>query len=94
MNNKNILIIIASYNNENTIEMAIESCLQQTYKNIKIAMIDDASKDNTYNIMKKYYNENKDKIFLFQNKKNIGKYLSDNKVLSNIKNNNLYKFDY
>lgn len=49
-----VSIIIPAYNVENYIFRAIESSINQTYKNIEIVIVDDGSKDNTWDVIKKY----------------------------------------
>jgi len=49
--NPDVSIIIPVYNGEKTIEQAIRSCLNQTYSNIEILVIDNASTDNTQNLV-------------------------------------------
>ena len=54
MENKKISIIIPAYNVEKYIRVGIESCINQTYHNIEILIIDDGSTDNTFSICKEY----------------------------------------
>lgn len=51
-----VSIIIPTYNSSKFIEGAIESAINQTYKNIEIIVIDDGSTDNTLELLKKYKN--------------------------------------
>jgi len=70
MKKKNLVtILINSYNGEKTIYETIKSALAQTYKKYEVLIIDDASNDNTINIIKKFKNK---KIRFYRNKKNIG----------------------
>ena len=45
--NSKISIILPTYNREKIIGDSIKSCLNQTYKNIEIIVVDDCSTDNT-----------------------------------------------
>lgn len=56
MNMKDIKvsIIIPVYNGSNYVNLAIDSALRQTYKNIEIIVVNDGSKDNTLKILKQY----------------------------------------
>jgi len=49
-----VSIIIPVYNGERYVSEAIDSVLNQTYKDFEIIVIDDGSKDNTPNILEKY----------------------------------------
>lgn len=47
-------ILISSYNKGNYLEECIKSCLNQTYKNFEIILLDNYSTDNTDLILEKY----------------------------------------
>lgn len=67
-----VSFIIAAYNEEKYIIECIESCLNQTYKNIEICITDDGSIDNTWKILKIKYSCN-NIIKLNRFKENKGK---------------------
>jgi glycosyltransferase involved in cell wall biosynthesis len=71
MANKNYLIsvIIANYNKEKFLDKSISSVLNQSYKNIELIIIDDCSTDSSWNIIKKFYKNDK-RIKIFKTKKN------------------------
>ena len=50
----NVDIILPTYNCQKYIDEAINSIISQTFKNWKLLIIDDASQDNTKDIIKKY----------------------------------------
>jgi len=62
-----VSILIASFNKEMYVKRCIESCLKQSYKKTEIIFYDDASKDSSLKIAKKYK-----KIKVFNKKKNKG----------------------
>ncbi len=70
-----ISIITVVYNNEKTIQDAMQSVLGQTYKNIEYVIIDGSSKDNTVNLIKEY----KDQLGHFVSEKDNGLYDAMNK---------------
>ncbi|SVE28349.1 uncharacterized protein METZ01_LOCUS481203, partial [marine metagenome] len=55
--NYKISIITVVKNNEKTIEKAIKSVIEQSYKNIEYIVIDGKSNDNTIKILEKYKNK-------------------------------------
>ena len=70
MSNQLVSVIMSVYNNEDTVENAIESVLNQSYKNIELIITDDNSSDNSLSIIKNYLNQKT--IKLIENKENIG----------------------
>lgn len=64
-----ISVILPTYNREKTIERAIKSVLNQSYKDIELIVVDDYSIDNTEMVVKKF----KDKrLKYYKLKKNSG----------------------
>lgn len=64
-----ISIIIPTFNRERTIKRAIESCLNQTYKDIEVIVVDDCSTDDTRQIVK---NINDKRLRYYKLDKNSG----------------------
>ncbi|VXA95887.1 Glycosyltransferase [Flavobacterium sp. 9R] len=73
-----ISIITVVYNNEKTIQDAMQSVLGQTYKNIEYVIIDGNSKDSTVNLI----NEYKDQLGYFISEKDKGLYDAMNKGIN------------
>lgn len=71
MEHKKVSVIMGIYNCENTLREAIDSILNQTYKNWEIIMCDDGSSDNSFDIAKKYEEKYPDKIKVIKNSKNM-----------------------
>ena len=69
--NKPLVVVIASYNNEKFCEKNLSSVFEQNYSNFRIIYTDDCSSDNTYlkvkSLIKKYKME--DKVTLIHNEK-------------------------
>lgn len=66
-----VSIIICSYNRANYISQALDSILAQTYQSYEVLVIDDASSDNTEEVVKKYLPLDR-RIKYFKNEKNLG----------------------
>ena len=62
-----ITVYITNYNYGKFIKKAINSVLNQTFKNFELIIIDDGSKDKSANIIKKFQNKKKIKV-IFQKK--------------------------
>ncbi|MBI2579909.1 MAG: glycosyltransferase [Candidatus Aenigmarchaeota archaeon] len=63
-----VSICIPNYNGERYIRYAIESALNQSYRNIEVVVIDNASTDGSWNIIKSYGK----RVRKFRHKFNIG----------------------
>lgn len=73
-----ISIIMAAYNAEKTINIAINSILKQTYSNWELLVVNDCSEDNTASVVASYSDP---RIRLLQNEKNCGVSISRKKGL-------------
>lgn len=67
-----VSIIMGIYNCQDTLDEAIDSILNQTYKDWELIICDDGSSDSTYNVAIKYKIQYPDKVKLIENKKNSG----------------------
>lgn len=65
-----ITVLMPAYNMECYISQAIESILNQTFRNFELLIIDDAFKDQTSNIVKSYAKKDK-RIRLIINRENL-----------------------
>lgn len=65
-----ISIIMTSYNYASVIGEAIESVINQTYKDWELIIVDDGSTDNSVEVIRKYLNDSRIKLYV--NEKNIG----------------------
>lgn len=63
---KKVSIIIPVYNVEKYLERCIDSILNNTYNNFEIILINDGSKDNSQEILERYYDKYPDKIIIKQ----------------------------
>lgn len=64
-------ILLATYNGEKYLKEQIESILNQTYKDIRLIISDDCSKDRTREILEEYAQKD-DRIELYFQEKNLG----------------------
>ena len=63
-----VSIIIPLYNSEKYIKDAIDSCINQTYKNLEIIVVDDGSTDDSKDVIEDYIKNNKIRYFYQSNK--------------------------
>lgn len=70
VDNEKVSVIMAVYNCEDTVADAIESILNQTYKDIELIICDDCSADGTYKVVEGYKAKYPDRIVLIQNEEN------------------------
>lgn len=92
MYNPLVSVLIPAYNHENYIEDTIRSIINQTYKNIELIIVDDGSKDATWQKMQKMEpicNERFHRV-IFQTKTNEGTCKTFNKLLSLAKGDFVY----
>ena len=62
-----VSIVIPCYNYESYVEKCIESALNQTYENIEVIIIDNGSTDGSFSKIQRFSNNNKVRIFRFEN---------------------------
>lgn len=75
---KKVSVIVPTFNRANYLKVAIESVLKQKYKNLEIIITDNASTDNTIEIVKAF---NDERIIYYRNPENIGIARNHNKAL-------------
>ena len=76
-----VSVVMAAYNSENYLSIAIDSLINQSLdfkRNIQIIIVDDSSSDNTLNVALKYRNEYPENIIVLHNEENKGASFSRN----------------
>lgn len=66
-----VSILIPTFNRETYISETILSALTQTYQNIEVIVVDNASTDNTWKVCK-HFSDLDPRVKVYQNEKNIG----------------------
>ena len=87
-----VSVIMAVYNEENYLKIAIESILNQTYKDFEFIIIDDASTDNSLEIISVFAKQDK-RIRIIQNNVNEGLTKSLNKAIRVAQGDIIARFD-
>lgn len=77
-----VTIIMPTYNAEKTISFAIDSIINQSWKNFELLIVDDCSSDATYSIAKEY-EQLDSRIKVFKQEINLGAYSARNLALLN-----------
>jgi glycosyltransferase involved in cell wall biosynthesis len=81
MSENEVSIIMSVYNNADKVSKAIESILNQTFKDFRFLILDDGSTDGSFEILNKYKSLD-NRVEIYQNKHNIGLTMSLNKLIS------------
>lgn len=80
--NIKISVIIPTHNSEKYLQYCLNSVLNQSFKDFEIICVDDASTDNTLNILE-YYRKKNNNIKIIQNKTKMGVGASRNIGINN-----------
>lgn len=72
MNTKTVEILLATYNGAQYLKEQLESIVKQDYEDWVVRACDDASTDDTYNILKEYQEQYPDKFILTRNEEGYG----------------------
>ncbi|WP_276499333.1 glycosyltransferase [Pontibacter litorisediminis] len=65
---KLVSIVLPTYNGEKFLKQSIDSCLNQTYQNIELIIVNDCSKDSSEDIIKSYKDN---RIRYYKNEQNL-----------------------
>ncbi len=79
-----ISVIMPAWNAEQTVEKAAQSILNQTWRNLELLIIDDASTDDTWLVMQRLAAGDA-RVKIARNKVNVGPYVSKNIALTQAK---------
>jgi len=89
-----ISIYIPCHNYGKYLSKALQSISSQLYKNWELFLVDDASKDNTFDLMMKYKNENiKNRVHVIRNKNAEGLQKIANNVLKRCNGELIFRLD-
>ena len=79
---KRISVLIPSYNQEDIITNILESIENQDFFPLEVIVIDDCSKDNTFNVLQDYKKKSELNIKLIKNETNLGIYGNVDKLIN------------
>ena len=83
---RKVSVIIPIHNSSKHIEECIDSVIKQTYNNLEIIIVDDASKDNCLEVVR---SKNDNRIRIIELKENVGAATARNKGIE-VANRRLY----
>lgn len=69
---RKVSIIVGAYNAHNTLARCLTSLVHQTLEDIEIIVVNDASKDDTWEIMQRCKEQFPDKLTIINNAENLG----------------------
>lgn len=72
-----VSVIVAAYNSAETIHIALQGLIQQSWPNLEIIVVDDCSSDNTQEVIKEFCRV-AGNIKYFRNERNLGAYPTRN----------------
>jgi glycosyltransferase involved in cell wall biosynthesis len=75
-----VTVIIACYNCEDTVRHAVQSILRQSWENLDIILVNDASTDRTGVVLDEISNQDT-RVKVLHNRINVGPYISKNRAL-------------
>jgi len=67
-----VSVIIGTFNRANLLDRCLKSVFSQKEIDLEVIVVNDASTDNTYEIVKKYIDQYSDKLIYINNKENKG----------------------
>jgi len=74
-------VVIPTYSAADTLSRAVESVLNQTLRDLEVIVVDDASSDNSWDLISGLMQQD-DRVHAVRNKSNRGKSISMNRALS------------
>ena len=101
MESKLVSVVLPVYNGEKYLSKAIESCLNQSYNNIELIIVNDCSTDNSLKIIESFAG-NDERIIIINNKENkklpaclnIGHEKASGKYITWTSDDNILKFNF
>lgn len=90
---RKVSVLMGIYNCERTLAEAIDSIINQTFKDWELIICDDGSSDKSYSIAEKYRDSYKEKIVLISNPYNCGLNITLNNCLSLAKGQYIARMD-